>query len=76
LEAARTLAVELNLPGELWQITAQLGEAYRSLGDRVKSTAALEEANVIIQSLAARISDQPLRQAFLQAAPWATETLS
>jgi hypothetical protein len=68
--------VELNLPGERWQIAEQLGEAYRSLGDRAKSTAALEEAYAIIQSLAARISDQPLRQAFLQAAPWAAETPS
>jgi hypothetical protein len=73
LEAAHALALELNLPGERWQVAAQLGEAYRSLGDRVKSTAALEEAYAIIQFLAERISDQPLRQAFLQAAPWAAE---
>jgi tetratricopeptide (TPR) repeat protein len=73
LEAALALAVELNLPGERWQIAAQLGEAYRSLGDRVMSTAALEEAYVIIESLAARISDQALRHAFLHATPWATE---
>jgi hypothetical protein len=76
LEAAHALAMELDLPGERWQIAAQLGEAYRSLGDRAKSTAALEEANVIIQSLAVRISDQALRQAFLHAVPRATETPS
>jgi tetratricopeptide (TPR) repeat protein len=74
LETAHGLAVELNLPAERWQIAAQLREVYRSLGDRVKSTAALEETNVIIHALAARINDQPLRQAFLHAAPWATET--
>jgi hypothetical protein len=73
LEAARALAVELNLPGERWQITAQLGEAYRSLGDRVKSAAALEETHGIIHALAAQINDQPLRQAFLHATPYAAE---
>jgi hypothetical protein len=73
LEAAHALALELKLPGERWQIGAQLSEAYRSLGDQVMSTAALEEAYVIIESLAARISDQALRQAFLHATPWATE---
>lgn len=67
LEAAHALAVELNLPGERWQIVAQLGEAYQSLGDRVKSAAALEEARIIIHALATRINDQSLRQAFLHA---------
>jgi DNA-binding SARP family transcriptional activator/tetratricopeptide (TPR) repeat protein len=76
LEAARALAVELNLPGERWQIGTQLSKAYRLLGDGVKSRAALEEAYIIIQSLAARISDQPLRQAFLHVVPRATETPS
>jgi len=73
LEAARALAEELNLPAERWQIAAQLGEAYKSLGDDVKSEAALEEAHVIIHALATRINDQTLRQAFLHATPCAAE---
>jgi tetratricopeptide (TPR) repeat protein len=73
LEAAHALAEELNLPGERWQIAAQLGRAYQSLGDRIKSSAALEEARLIIHTLAARINDQPLRQAFLYATPYAAE---
>jgi DNA-binding SARP family transcriptional activator/tetratricopeptide (TPR) repeat protein len=74
LETAHALAVELDLPGERWQIAAQLGAAYRSLGDHARSAEALEEARIIMQSLAARINDQPLRQAYLHAAPWATKT--
>jgi hypothetical protein len=58
----------------LGAIAAQPSEAYRSLGDHVKSTAALEEVYVIMQLLAERINDQPLRQTFSHAAPWATET--
>jgi hypothetical protein len=76
LEAARSLAMELDLPGERWQIAAQLVEVYQSLGDRVRSTAALEDARVIIQSLEARIGDQRLRSTFFHAVPWATDTLS
>jgi hypothetical protein len=68
--------MELDLPGERWQIAAQLGEAYRSLGDRVESAEALEEARVTIHALAARIIDQALRQRFLHAVSWATETPS
>lgn len=63
LEAARALAVGLGLPSERWQIAAQLGETYWAMGDHAKSAAALQEATVPVNALAARIKDQPLRQA-------------
>ena len=63
LEAARALAADLGVPSERWQIAAQLGETYWAMGDHARSAAALQEATVPVNALAARINGQPLRRA-------------
>jgi len=65
LEAARVLAEELGLPGELWQILAVLGELYSSCKNKSQAQQAFARAVQIVQFLAANIEDEQQRTTFL-----------
>ena len=67
MEEALSLAEEIALPGEQWQIEAKLGELHRINGDEEKAQHVFEQAGEIIQTLAARIDDEGLRAGFLEA---------
>jgi predicted ATPase/DNA-binding SARP family transcriptional activator len=67
LEAARVLAEQLDLPGELWQILAFLGELYQSCENSSQSQSAFANAVQVVQSLAARIENEQQRKTFLSA---------
>jgi tetratricopeptide (TPR) repeat protein len=68
LEAASTLAHEIGLPGEIWQIQAALSDLYRQRGDVGQARQLSVQAAASVQSLANRIEDQRLRTAFLTTA--------
>ena len=67
LEAARVLAEQLDLPGELWQILASLGVLYQSCENSSQSQSAFSHAVQLVQSLAGRIEDEEQRTTFLSA---------
>ncbi len=67
LEAARDLAEQLGLPGELWQILAVLGELYQSCKNESQAQQAFARAAQVVQSLADRMEDEQQRTAFLSA---------
>jgi tetratricopeptide (TPR) repeat protein len=85
LERANALAEEIGLPGEQWQILAELGELYQSRGEgarlrpahrgpsaqaqREGAREALGQAAEIVQALAAKIDDESVRAGFLAAEP-------
>jgi tetratricopeptide (TPR) repeat protein len=68
LEAANTLAEDIGLPGEQWQILAALGEMYRAAGEADMRRQALTRTAEIVQVLAANIADPDLRTEFLSQA--------
>jgi hypothetical protein len=67
LEAARALAEQLGLPGELWQILAALGELYQSSKSESRARQAFARAAQVVQSLADRMEDEQQRTTFLSA---------
>jgi DNA-binding SARP family transcriptional activator len=67
LNEAATLAEEIGLPGELWQIQAALGELYLSCRQIEQADKAFAGAAMIIHELANRIQDEALRRDFLHA---------
>ncbi len=67
LNEAATLAEEIGLPGELWQIQAALGELYLMKRRVEQADRAFTSAAMIIHELANRIQDEALRRDFLQA---------
>ena len=67
LQEARTLAEEIGLPGELWQIWAALGELHEQRGEPEEAHGALSQAARILESLAGEIEDEVLKEAFLSA---------
>lgn len=69
LEAALTLAREMELPGEAWPILGSLGALYVERGDRTQARQAYQEAAAIIRRLAATIDAADLRAGFLAAGP-------
>jgi tetratricopeptide (TPR) repeat protein len=68
LREAETLAQEMGLPGELWQIKAALGELYEERGDEEHARDAFTQAAQILRSLADRIDNPRLQASFLGAA--------
>jgi len=68
LVEALGLAGEMGLPGEEWQIAAELAAAYRREGALTESHEAITRARAFIASLAAGIKDQRLRERFQAAA--------
>jgi hypothetical protein len=67
LREAETLAQEMGLPGELWQITAALGELYEERGDEERARDAFTQAAQILRSLAEWIDNPRLQASFLGA---------
>ena len=67
LEAACDLARQLDLPGELWQMLAALGELYQLSTNAHQAREACAEASQIIQSLADRMGNEQQRTTFLSA---------
>ena len=67
LEQVRTLAEEIGLPGELWQILADLGALYQAWGEQGLAERAWAEADLVIQQLARNIEDRALRSSLLAA---------
>jgi tetratricopeptide (TPR) repeat protein len=67
LQEALSIAEQIGLPGEQWQILAKLGALYRAGNDEKKARSAFEGAGNIVQALAARIDDEDLRTGFLAA---------
>jgi DNA-binding SARP family transcriptional activator len=69
LQEALTLAEQIGLPGEQWQIWAKLGALSEVIGDKDKAQAAFKQATEIAQALAARIDNEGLRTGLWRAKP-------
>jgi tetratricopeptide (TPR) repeat protein len=67
LREAATLAQEIGLPGELWQIWEAIGELYEQRGEPEEASAAFSLAASILERLAGEIEDEALKQGFLSA---------
>ena len=67
LREAETLAEEIGLPGELWQIGARIGELHERRGEVGEARQAFSRAARTLKDLAARIKDEGLREGFLAA---------
>ncbi len=67
LEAAQDLAEQLDLPGELWQILAVLGELYQLCKNESQAQQAFARAAQVVQSLADGIENEQQRSTFLSA---------
>ena len=65
---ALSLAREMGLPGEEWQIAAELSASYSALGDVQRAQEAQTQSNAIIDDLAARFTDFAMRDHFVLAA--------
>ncbi len=65
LREAATLAAEIGLPAERWQIQAALGSLYEVGGKPAQARTAWAKASRIIQGLAEGIGDERLRMRFL-----------
>jgi len=67
LREARTLAEEIGLPGELWQIWAALGELHEQRGECEEAHGAYSRAASIVERLAGEIEVEVLKEGFLSA---------
>jgi tetratricopeptide (TPR) repeat protein len=67
LEEAHTVAEEIGLPGEQWQILAALAELYQLEGEEARAREALGQAAQIVQALSSKLDDEELRARFLAA---------
>ena len=67
LQEAEALAEGIGLPGELWQIRARIGELHGRRGETEEARAAYFGAAQILRTLAGKIGDEGLREAFLSA---------
>ncbi|HEX6551350.1 MAG TPA: AAA family ATPase [Ktedonobacteraceae bacterium] len=65
LREAAQIAVDLGLPGEQWQIQAELGRLYEAEGLPKQARTAFGEAATIIHGLAEGMKDKTLRSRFL-----------
>jgi hypothetical protein len=65
LREATALAADLGLPGEQWQIQAELGRMFEAKGEPTQAQRAFGEAATIIRRLAEGIGDEALRACFL-----------
>lgn len=67
LREAETLAAEIGLPGELWQIRAELGVLCEERGEVEEAGRCFHQAAGEVQKLARKIADAELRNGFLTA---------
>jgi tetratricopeptide (TPR) repeat protein len=67
LREAATLAEEIGLPGELWQIWVALGELHEQRGEPEEAHGAFSRAARIVERLAGEIEDDALKEGFLSA---------
>jgi tetratricopeptide (TPR) repeat protein len=67
LREARALAEEIGLPGELWQIWAEIGELHEQRGESEEARDAFLRAARIVERIAAEIEDETLKEGFLSA---------
>ncbi len=67
LQEAVTLAEEIGLPGERWQILAELGKLYQQQGDEQQAHLAFTDAAEVVQCLINTIEDEQQRTMFLSA---------
>jgi hypothetical protein len=65
LREARTLAEEIGLPGELWQIWAALGELHEQCREPYEARGAFYRAASIVERLSGEIEDEALKEGFL-----------
>jgi DNA-binding SARP family transcriptional activator len=68
LQEALDLATKMGLPGEEWQIAAELAASYIMLGDAQRAQEARTQSNAIIDDLAAHFTDLTQRDHFARAA--------
>jgi DNA-binding SARP family transcriptional activator len=76
LTEAATLAAEMGLPGEQWQVARELAASFQQAGDAHQASEWQATAEVIIEQLAMRITDPDLRAHFAQAAHSRSPALS
>ena len=67
LQEASTLAEDIGLPGELWQIWAAIGELHKQRGAPEVARAAFSRAASIVERLAAAIEDEVLKEGLVSA---------
>lgn len=67
LREAATLALDIGLPGEQWQIESALGELHQSRGEQEKACEAFSRAVDTLEALADGIEDGDVRRSFLAA---------
>jgi tetratricopeptide (TPR) repeat protein len=67
LREAGTLAEEIGLPGELWQLWAGLAELHEQRGEPKEAHGAFFRAAQIVERLAGEIEDEALKEGFLSA---------
>jgi len=67
LREAEALAGDMGLPGEVWQIRADLGSLYEERGESDEARRAFRRAAEVVLTLAGRIRDEELRRDFLSA---------
>lgn len=67
LQVAARLAQELGLPGERWQVEAELAELYLRRGDELQARNAFARAAEIVQMLANALQNEQQRKTFLSA---------
>lgn len=67
LQVAARLSQELGLPGERWQIEAELAELYLKRGNELQARSAFARAAEIVQMLANALHDEQQRKTFLSA---------
>ena len=67
LYEALGLAERLGLPGEVWQVAADLGETHEERGETGPSERAFGRASVVVRQLAPKIPEGELREGFLAA---------
>jgi tetratricopeptide (TPR) repeat protein len=67
LQEAQILAEQIGLPGELWQIWAALGDLHKEQEERDAAQAAFDQAGDALRTLIENITDEGLREGFLDA---------
>ena len=67
LRGAEVLAEDLGLPGELWQIKAEMGELHERRGEPEEARHAFSRASGIVKTLAREIEDEASKGGFLSA---------